>query len=84
MQVWSVQPGSSGVVDCGVVVISEAVSVVADISVVVVVSGFVVEGIFSVAVVLIPPVVDVTSVVVTFKNLVVVLMSLWKPQESFH
>ena len=37
-----------------------------------VVSGFVVEGRLSVVVVLIPPDVDVASVVVTFKNLVVV------------
>ena len=38
-----------------------------------VVSGFVVEGRFSAVVVLIPPDVDVASVVVTFKNLVVVI-----------
>ena len=38
MQVWSVQSASSGVVGCGVVVISEAVAVGEDISVVVVVS----------------------------------------------
>ena len=42
MQVWSVQSASSGVVGCGVVVISEAVAVGEDISVVVVVSGILV------------------------------------------
>ena len=68
-----------GVVVFSVDVVFVCVVVVAvgeDISVVVVpalvfVLQFVVEGVFSVVVVLIPPVVDVTSVVVMFKNLVV-------------
>ena len=59
------------VVFVGVVVVGEDDFVVV-VPALVFVLQFVVEGVFSVVVVLIPPVVDVTSVVVSFKKLVVV------------